>query len=393
MLHKPNPHIVIAPDSFKGSMSAEEAAKAIARGIRHALPKARLSLVPIADGGEGTLDCMIAASGGNKIQVQVRGPLGDPIHAEFGVIPSITNPSETVNDDEPTAVIEMAKASGIGLVSEAQRDPCKASTYGTGQLIQAALEHGCRRFILALGGSATNDGGTGMLQALGARLFDETGKEIEAGGIQLGKIAHISIKDLDPRIQKSTFIIASDVQNPLVGPNGATRIFAPQKGATPEIVEKLEAGMQHWADIIQTTTGKHVHHVPGAGAAGGIAAAFIAFFPSEIQRGIDVVIEHSTFRHHLPEADLVITGEGRIDHQTASGKTPMGIAQEARKFGVPTIAIAGSIGDEGVHVLHEYGIHAVFSLINRPMSLETAIREAPLLLEHCAEQIIRLYMI
>ena len=386
--------IIIAPDSFKGSLSSEKAAEAIERGIKRCLPEAETVKIPIADGGEGTLESLIAATGGQKVPVRVTGPLGEPVDAEYGVIGGAGAGQESGEGGDAgsgrIAVIEMAKASGIVLVPADRLNPLKASTFGTGELIRHALNAGYRRFILALGGSATNDGGAGMLQALGMRLIGRDGKEIApgAGGGALAGIAAIDAADFDPRIAEARFVIASDVQNPLIGPAGATHIFGPQKGATPEMLEILERGMTNWADLIERTTGVRLHDRPGAGAAGGISGAFMAFFPAETRRGIDVVIEYANMRYHLQGADLVITGEGRIDHQTASGKTPMGIAQEAGKFGVPTIALAGAVGD-GIEPLYAEGIQAVFSIVRGPMSLGEAMEKAPELIEQTAEQIMR----
>ena len=266
------------------------------------------------------------------------------------------------------------------------------TTFGTGELIRHALDAGFRRFILALGGSATNDGGAGMLQALGMRLIGRDGRDVGFGGGALADIAAIDDSAFDPRIAASQFVIASDVQNPLIGPKGASHVFGPQKGATPEMIETLERGMIHWADMIEGKTGIRLHDKPGAGAAGGIAGAFLAFFPADIRRGIDVVIAYTKLQHHLREADLVITGEGRIDHQTASGKTPLGIAQAAQQYGVPTIALAGSVG-EGIEPLYDGGIRAVFSIVRGPMPLQEAMEGAALLLEQTAEQIMRTLLI
>lgn len=371
--------IIIAPDSYKGSVSSEQAAEAISRGVLRACPEATVIQIPIADGGEGTLDCMIAAGGGQKVPVEVTGPLGTHLTAEIGLL-----------RDGRTAIIEMAEASGLCLIPRDELDPGAATTFGTGELIRAALDRGCREFILALGGSATNDGGAGMLQALGMRLLDREGLEVGRGGDELGRVATIDASSFDPRVRESRFTIASDVQNPLVGAEGATHVFGPQKGATSEQLAKLERNMIHWADKVEQSTGIRLHDRPGAGAAGGIGGAFLAFFPSTIRRGIDVVIEHTSLREHLPDADLVITGEGRIDSQTASGKTPMGIAQEAQKHGVPTIAIAGSVGS-GTEALYPHGMQAVFSLVDGPMTLDIAVEQADRLLGRAAEQIIRLY--
>jgi glycerate kinase len=369
--------IIIAPDSYKGSISSKAAADAIERGIKRCLPDAVTIKVPMADGGEGTLDSLLAAAGGRRIPVRVTGPMGHPVDAEYGLL-----------GERNVAVIEMAKASGLVLVTEKDRNPLTATTYGTGELIKHALDFGCRDFILALGGSATNDGGAGMLQALGSRLLDSSGEQVGRGGGILSSVTSIDQGNWDPRIEQSRFVIASDVQNPLIGAEGATRIFGTQKGATPEMLEVLEQGMTTWANTIERSTGIRLHDQPGTGAAGGIGGAFLAFFPATIKRGIDVIIEHTRLREYLEGADLVITGEGRIDHQTTSGKTPMGIAQEAKNFGVPTIALAGSVG-RGIEPLYAHGIQAIFSIVNGPMSLQMAMDEAAELLERTSEQIMR----
>ncbi|MCU6797129.1 glycerate kinase [Paenibacillus sp. WQ 127069] len=371
--------IIIAPDSFKGSISASNAAQAIERGIKRYMPHAQTILVPVADGGEGTLDCLIAAAGGVKMSATVTGPLGAPVTAEYGLL-----------EPDQTAVIEMATASGLYLIPSEERNPLLATTYGTGELIRHALDAGCRSFLLALGGSATNDGGAGMLQALGMRLLDSEGNSVGYGGGTLDRIASIDDSNWDPRIAESRFLIASDVQNPFIGPDGASRVFGPQKGASPEMVEQLELNLTAWADIIAIKTGKRVHQLPGAGAAGGISGAFLAFFPASIKRGIDIVIEYSHLRDHLQAADLVITGEGQIDFQTASGKTPMGIAQEAHKLGVPTICLAGSVG-RGIEALYEVGITSVHSIVTGPMTLQEAMSRASELLELTAEQVVRTF--
>jgi glycerate kinase len=371
--------IIIAPDSFKGSLSASDAAKAIERGIKCYMPQAETVRVPMADGGEGTLDSLIAATNGRKIQANVTGPLGIPVEAMYGII-----------EPDGTCIIEMASASGLCLLTDDQRNPLLATTYGTGELIKHALDAGCRNFILAIGGSATNDGGAGMLQALGMQLMDVSGQSVGTGGAALQYISDIDDSKFDPRIAESHFLLACDVQNPFIGLNGATRVYGPQKGATLAMVENLEKYMTSWADVIATKTGVHIHQMSGAGAAGGIGGAFLAFFPVEMNRGIDVVIRYSRLCDHLMDADLVITGEGQIDAQTASGKTPMGVAQEALKFRVPAIALAGSIGN-GIEQLYPYGIISVHSIVNSPMSLQTAIEKAAELLEQSAEQVIRTF--
>ncbi|CAN7349891.1 glycerate kinase [Paenibacillus sp. LjRoot153] len=370
--------IIIAPDSFKGSIRAADAAIAIQKGIMRCLPHAETVLIPVADGGEGTLDSLTRI-GGTKKSVTVTGPLGKPITAEYGILHA-----------GKVGVVELASASGLELLAKEDLDPLYTTTYGTGELIRHALDAGCRHFILAIGGSATNDGGAGILQALGVRLLDEAGCSVGSGGGELERVVSIDDSGLDARVAESTFIIASDVQNPMLGPNGATHIYGPQKGATPQLIEKLEQGMRVWADRIAEKTGVRVHDLPGAGAAGGVGGVLIAFFKAEMKRGIDIVIAQSGLRDHLVDADLVITGEGRIDSQTASGKTPMGIAQEAQKFGVPVIALAGSVGP-GIERLYAIGILSVHSIVNGPMTLEEAMSRSSELLELTAEQVLRTY--
>ncbi|NEU30127.1 glycerate kinase [bacterium LRH843] len=371
--------IIIAPDSFKGSVSAMEAALAIEKGIKNYLPKAETVLIPVADGGEGTMDSLVDATAGKKIAAQVKGPLGTNVIAEYGQL-----------GDGKTCIIEMASASGLCLLPDEQKNPMKATTYGTGQLIKEALDDGYREFILAVGGSATNDGGAGMLQALGMKLLDASGNEVGFGGGELDRITIIDDSQFDKRIAKSTFLLASDVQNPFVGPTGASHVFGPQKGATPELVEILDKKLHSWADLIEKKTGIRLHEKPGAGAAGGIGGAFQAFFSAKMQRGIDVVIEYTGLGETVQDADLVITGEGQIDFQTASGKTPMGVAQEAQKHGVPVIVLAGSIG-KGIEELYQYGITSIHAIVNAPMSLQEAMKWASELLEQKSEQIIRTF--
>jgi glycerate 2-kinase len=372
--------VIIAPDSFKGSMTATEASEAIEEGIKRAHPGIKAVLMPMADGGEGTMTCLVQATGGHYEKVIVNGPLGNTVNATFGCL-----------GHSNTCVIEMAEASGIALVDQDNLNPMEASTYGTGQLIKEALNLGYRHFILAIGGSATNDGGIGMLHALGMKFYDSTGSEITPAGKKLIDIKEIEISDFDPRIQESTFLIASDVQNPLLGPTGATHVFGPQKGATPVMVKELEKGMENWADRVYQQTRLHLHNHPGAGAAGGIGGAFLAFFPAKMERGIDVVIEATQFKDSLDSVFLVLTGEGQVDHQTASGKTPMGVAQAAKEKGVPTIAFAGSVG-EGIEFLYEYGIKSVHSILDKPMTLDEAIGRAPELLRKKAEQVMRTFL-
>lgn len=373
--------IVIAPDSFKGSITAMEAALSIEKGIKNAFPEAETVLVPVADGGEGTMENLVAATNGRKVSVFVTGPLGKPVEAYFGIL-----------GDKTTCIIEMANASGLDLIKREERDPLKATTYGTGELIKLALDEGYRKFVLAIGGSATNDGGVGMLQALGLKATDNVGKEIGFGGGELNRIEKISLQYFDQRIQESQFLIASDVENPFVGINGASHVFGPQKGATKEMVLHLDENLIHWANIVEKETNIRLHEMPGAGAAGGIGGAFQAFFPSTTKRGVDVVMEYSKLEAIIQDANLVITGEGQVDFQTAFGKTPMGVAQVAKSQNVPTVILAGSVGEK-IQALYEYGVIGVYSIINRPISLEQAMKEASLLLEQSAEQICRTYFL
>ncbi|KSU80269.1 glycerate kinase [Fictibacillus enclensis] len=372
--------IVIAPDSYKGSLSAMEAAAAIERGIKKADPSIETVLVPVADGGEGTMDTLVAATAGKKKEVRVTGPLGQEVVASYGVL-----------GDTSMCVIEMAEASGLCLLTQEELNPLASTTFGTGQLIKQALDDGFRSFILAIGGSATNDGGAGMLQALGMKLVDKNGAEIGSGGGELSCLEVIDDTGFDRRIKESTFLIASDVENPLVGKSGASAVFGPQKGATAEMVNVLDQNLSHWADKVEELTGTRLHDLPGAGAAGGIGGAFQAFFSAQMKRGVDIVTEYAGLPQALDGADLVITGEGRVDFQTASGKTPMGVAQKAKEKDVPTVILAGSVGD-GVDVLYQYGIISITSIIQQPLTLQEAMEQSSQLLEYSAEQVVRTFI-
>lgn len=371
--------IVIAPDSFKGSLSAKEAAKAIERGIKRAYPNSETILIPAADGGEGTMEALVSATGGHFVPAIVKGPIGKPVEAKYGVL-----------GDKKTCIIEIANSSGLDLLHKDERNPMIATSYGMGELIKLALDDGYRNFILALGGSATNDGGAGMLQALGMKLLDQSGNEIDLGGGELKRLHRIENRHFDKRIKESTFLIASDVDNPLIGETGATRVFGPQKGASEEMIEILDQNLRHFADVIEQNFTFRIHDLPGAGAAGGIGGPLQAFFPSSVQRGIDIVIKYSGFEQAIDGASLVITGEGQVDYQTAFGKTAMGIAQVAENKNIPTIILAGSVGDK-IEKLYEFGIISIFSIINKPMQLEEAMNDAAALLEHTAEQVFRTY--
>lgn len=327
--------IIVAPDSFKGSISAEQAARAMAEGIQAAAPGSEVIELPSADGGEGTMVNLVAATNGRMVAHQVSGPLGKPVAASYGVL-----------GNGETCVIEIAEASGLTLLSQTERNPERASTEGTGELIRHALDAGFREFIIGLGGSATNDGGTGILRALGMRFLNALGEELPPGAEALNELHTIDAGSFDPRIQACRFVIASDVDNPLIGLNGASHIFGPQKGATDSMVEALDRKLSHYADIVEEQTGISLHDYPGAGAAGGAGGAFLAFFPAVMQRGIDVVLEASGFSQSVASSDVIFTGEGKSDRQTLSGKTAFGIAQMAAVHGKPAILLSGMIDPE-----------------------------------------------
>lgn len=359
-----NMKIVIAPDSYKESLSAMEVATEIEAGFREVFPLAEYHKLPMADGGEGTVQAMIDATSGRRVDVTVTGPLGMPVQAFYGL-----------SGQDDLAIIEMAAASGLELVPAQLRNPLKTSTYGTGELILAALNAGARNFVIGIGGSATNDGGAGMLQALGVRLLDADGVEIGAGGAELARLARIEIDNLDQRIKDCVINVACDVNNPLVGPMGASAIFGPQKGASPEMVKQLDGALRHYAEIIERDIGIKVADVPGAGAAGGMGAAMLAFLGGRLRPGSEIVTEAVGLDAEVIGADLVITGEGRIDSQTVQGKTPMGVAKVALARGVPVIGIGGCLASDSA-VVHQYGIEAVFCAVRKACTVEEALREA-----------------
>ncbi|WP_095158441.1 glycerate kinase [Pseudomonas sp. Irchel 3E13] len=371
--------IVIAPDSFKDSLSAEGVAAAIAEGIAAVLPDSQLICCPMADGGEGTMDAIVAACHGEQRALNVRGPLGFEVSAHWGWLA-----------DSRTAIIEMAQASGLQLLTLEQRDACRTSTFGTGQLIGAALDAGAERIILAIGGSATNDAGSGMLRALGLRTFDAQGSELEEGGLALSQVARLDASGLDPRLAGVRLEVAADVDNPLCGSNGASAIFGPQKGANPEQVELLDHALGHFADHCAQLLGRDVRDFPGCGAAGGMGFAAKAFLDAQFRPGIEVVAELAGLEQAVQGADLVITGEGRFDAQTLRGKTPFGVARIARRHGVPVVVIAGTLG-EGYQELYGHGIDAAFAVTNGPMTLQQACANAAPLLAARAGDIIRLW--
>lgn len=373
--------IIIAPDSFKDSLSAEGVAQAIAEGLAQVWPDAELVQCPMADGGEGTVDAVLAACKGQLRHHVVRGPLGTAVEAHWGWLA-----------DSHTAIIEMAEASGLQLVPPGQRDACTTTTHGTGELIRAALDAGAERIILAIGGSATNDGGAGAMQALGVQLFDADDQPLAPGGLALARLARISLEHLDPRLAQVRFEIAADVNNPLCGPHGASAIFGPQKGANPEQVQQLDAALGRFADHCANVLSKDVRDEPGSGAAGGLGFAAKAFLGAQFRAGVEVVAELVGLDAAVRGADLVITGEGRFDAQTLRGKTPLGVARIARQHKVPVIVIAGTLGD-GYEQMYAHGVDAAFALPSRPMTLEQACAEAPRLLRERAADIARVWRV
>jgi glycerate kinase len=367
--------IVIAPDSFKESLTAMAVANEIEAGFREIFPDAEYCKLPVADGGEGTVQAMIDASGGKLVTLKVTGPLGQPVDAFYGLM-----------GDGQTAVIEMAAASGLELVAPARRNPLQTTSFGTGQLIRHALDAGARRFVLGIGGSATNDGGAGMLQALGGRLIDATGADLAPGGGALNMLDRIDLSGLDARIRDCTFDVACDVNNPLIGPQGASAIFGPQKGATPEMVARLDDNLRHYAQLIARDLGHDVADVPGAGAGGGIGAGMMVFLGGRLRPGSEIVTDAVGLDAAVADADLVLTGEGRIDGQTIQGKTPVGVARVAQRHGKPVIAIGGSLGT-GAAAVHAHGIAAVFGSVSRPCTVEEALAHAAVNVRNAARNI------
>ena len=369
---------VVAPDSFKESMTAKEVCDAMEKGIKKADSAAEVIKVPMADGGEGTVDSLVDATNGQRVIVEVTGPLGNKISAYYGILGNGT-----------TAVIEMAKASGLEIVEKKKRNPMITTTFGTGELIRDALDHNVKEIIIGLGGSSTNDGGSGMAQALGAKLLDQNNNQISFGGGNLDKLDKIDISDLDSRLQDVKIILASDVTNPLIGKDGASRVFGPQKGATPEMVEKLENNLQHYAKIIKSDLNKDVASVSGAGAAGGLGAGLMAFTTCKMRQGVDIAIEVTKLEEKVKSADYVFTGEGGTDFQTKFGKTPYGVAKLGKKYHKPVISLAGYLG-EGIDSLYSEGFTAIFGIIPGACDLSTALKNGPSNVARTTENIVRL---
>ncbi|PTJ85614.1 glycerate kinase [Staphylococcus succinus] len=371
--------IILAPDSFKGSMSATEVTQFMTESIREVYPLAEINALPVGDGGEGTMEALVNATTGQFIPVNVTGPLGNKVRAQYGIL-----------GDSETCVIEMAEASGLKHVPEHRLNAMLTTTFGTGEIIKHALDNGYNKFILAIGGSATNDGGAGMLQALGAQLIDDFGNQINFGGGNLQHIKQIDLSSFDDRIAHSEFTIATDVQNPFIGPDGASHVFAKQKGASEIERQQLDKYMAHWANIIESYTGIRLHTLPGAGAAGGLGGAFKAFFPSHFEDGIQVVIAHTHLESYLPNADLLITGEGKIDFQTFFGKTPIGIAKCAKRYNVPVIFIGGTV-DIDIEQYKDFGVVSAFSLSDGPRSLAETIANSEKLIKKATKNIVRTF--
>ncbi|HET7580720.1 MAG TPA: glycerate kinase [Bacillales bacterium] len=375
-------NILIAPDSFKGSVTAKEAARAMKQGIHNVKPDARVQIVPMADGGEGTMVSLVEATDGSIYETEVQDPLGRKITGHYGV-----------SGDSKTAFIELASASGLDKLEKGELDPRMASTYGTGQLISHALKQGLRRFIICLGGSATNDGGSGLLKALGFRFLDAKGQELEPGGLALEKVASVDDSDVDPGVRESVFQVACDVNNPLIGPNGASAVFGPQKGATPEMVRQLDSALSVFADCVERETGFSVHEYPGAGAAGGTAAGLLALLKADLKPGFRLVTEAVHLEGYLENNhyDLLLTGEGKLDSQTASGKVVAGLAEVAKRHRMPVVALAGATEGD-LSPMYEKGLTAAFSITDGPMSLEEAMENGSFLIERQTEQILRVFL-
>ncbi|EKF9660950.1 glycerate kinase [Vibrio cholerae] len=373
--------VVIAPDSFKESLTAKQVCDAIQAGLARVWHDAKFVSIPVADGGEGTVQSLVDATQGRLVEVKVMGPQGKRVEAFYGML-----------GDNQTAVIEMAAASGLHHVPLAQRDPKLTTSFGTGELIRHALDQGVTKLIIGLGGSATNDGGVGMLAALGARFTNADGDPIQLTGGGLRELTHIDLQDFDPRLQHCDILVACDVNNPLCGDKGASAVFGPQKGATPEDVQLLDGALRQFGLLTEKVTGKMVLESAGAGAAGGMGAALLAYTQARLRPGIEIVLETVQLAHQVSDADLVITGEGRIDSQTVHGKTPMGVAKVAKRFDVPVLALCGCTGDN-YQAVYQCGIDAVFAAVPRAMSLDDALKESDFNLADLAENVARLWVL
>ena len=353
--------VLIAIDSFKGSISSINGSEAISLGIRDIYPDAEIINFALADGGEGTVEALVQATDGQLISKEVMGPLNEKVNALYGIL-----------GDRKTAVIEVAAACGLPLVSSGRRNPLVTTTYGVGELICDAMDRGCREFVIGLGGSATNDAGVGMLQALGFTFLNQNKEEIGLGGKELKNIRKIDVNSIRSELKDCTFKVACDVNNPLYGPNGASHIFGPQKGATAVMIEELDNGLKNFAEVVLHELGTDIHNIEGAGAAGGLGAAFAGFLQAHLQSGIELVLEIIEMEKNMQGVDFVITGEGKLDGQTSMGKAPLGLAQLAQKYEIPVLALAGGINEETA-ILNDLGVTSYFSIVNAPMTLEEAM--------------------
>ncbi|MBF7016306.1 glycerate kinase family protein [Staphylococcus durrellii] len=374
--------IVIAPDSFKESMSAIEVAEAIEQGLARVLPDTTVfDKIPMADGGEGTTEALVNTLNAGYQTITVQNPLAQNINASYGF-----------SHETNTAIIDMASASGLDLIAEKDKNPLITTSYGTGQLINDAVKHGAKHIILGIGGSATNDGGMGMLNALGCQFLDSNHNPLPAGGAALAQLAYIDIDKLNPKLANTTIEVACDVTNPLLGEYGASEIYGRQKGATENMVKRLDAALTRYHDVIEQQFNISVKDIEGAGAAGGLGAGLLAFLGAKLSKGIDIVLKETQFNKRIRDADLVITGEGKIDHQTIYGKTPIGVSHSSQKLNIPVIAIAGSLG-EGYQAVYEHGITSVFSILQQPCTLSDALQNGPYYMALTAENIARLLLI
>ncbi len=379
--------IVVAPQALKGSLDAPEVGRAIAAGIAAALPEAEVLIVPVADGGEGTVRTLTAATGGQLIAATVSGPLGDPVRALFGMLGVPHG-----RTDARVAVIEMAAASGLPLVSPERRDPRVTTTFGTGELIRAALDAGCEQILVGIGGSATNDGGAGMAQALGARLLDATGSELPPGGGALARLERVDVSTLDPRLKRVRVRVACDVSNPLCGPEGASAVYGPQKGASPSMVADLDAALARYAAVLRRDLGVDVADIPGAGAAGGLGAGLLAFADAELVPGARLVLEALNFAAAVRGAELVVTAEGRLDRQTAYGKAVGAVAEAAQQAGARVVALVGSLAADD-QTLAALGIDVAVPLPDGPLTLDESMARAAELVERATTRTMRLVVI
>jgi len=373
--------IVIAPDSYKGCLSALDVTNAIEGAILEFYPEINVVKVPIADGGEGTVDALVAATNGKLMFSEVLDPLGEKIVAKWGIL-----------GDGTSAVIEMASASGLPLIPKEKRNPYITSTFGTGQLIMSALDENCKKIVIGIGGSATNDGGVGMAKALGAKFFDSSGKELNDGGYALQKLNKIDISNIDPRIKNTEILVACDVDNPLCGPRGASAVYGPQKGATPEMILELDKALLNFSEIAQKTVGKDVKNIAGAGAAGGLGAGLMFFTEASLMPGVELVLEVTNFNSLVEDADLVITGEGNTDFQTVFGKAPVGVAKAAKKYNIPVICISGGLG-EGYESVFEKGIDAIVSISSGPVSLDECMLNGATMLQSATKRLIKILQV